>query len=368
MGTGTRGERRLHPVSAASRPPSVDALARSLADTGLPHPILVDVARAAIAAGDHAAARGRAEALPAHAADARWSTPPGCCCTPTSAGLRWPTPNRRGPRPSSSTSPRASAARASGPSASCSPGCAAPSSAIVVNNNAAAVLLVLAALAAGRDVAVSRGESVEIGGALPRARGDGAVGRSAGRRRHHEPHAAERLPAGDRAARQRRRARAEGAPEQLPGRGLRRGHPGQRAGDARRPGGGRHRQRSARRRPCRGCTAPPPPWLAGEPAARADAGRRRRHRHVQRRQAARRPAGRHHRRRRRTGRTMRRAPARACAPVWRPGARRAAGDGARLPRPARSGRHRVLADGRHRRRRAPPPRRAASSSRPAPAR
>ncbi len=36
--------------------------------------------------------------------------------------------------------------------------------AVVVNNNAAAVLLVLAALAAGRDVAVSRGESVEIGG------------------------------------------------------------------------------------------------------------------------------------------------------------------------------------------------------------
>ncbi len=39
-------------------------------------------------------------------------------------------------------------------------------SAMVVNNNAAAVLLVVAALAAGRDVPVSRGESVEIGGSF----------------------------------------------------------------------------------------------------------------------------------------------------------------------------------------------------------
>ena len=37
-------------------------------------------------------------------------------------------------------------------------------SAIVVNNNAAAVMLVASALAHGRDIVVSRGESVEIGG------------------------------------------------------------------------------------------------------------------------------------------------------------------------------------------------------------
>jgi hypothetical protein len=35
-------------MTAPSRPPSVDKLARSLKATGLPHPILVDIARAAI--------------------------------------------------------------------------------------------------------------------------------------------------------------------------------------------------------------------------------------------------------------------------------------------------------------------------------
>ena len=47
------------------RPPSVDALARELADVGLPHPLLVDAARAAIAAGEPASARARAEAVAA---------------------------------------------------------------------------------------------------------------------------------------------------------------------------------------------------------------------------------------------------------------------------------------------------------------
>ena len=49
----------------SDRPPSVDALARSLADTGLPHPLLVDAARAAIAAGDPERARSEAEAIAA---------------------------------------------------------------------------------------------------------------------------------------------------------------------------------------------------------------------------------------------------------------------------------------------------------------
>ena len=43
--------------------PSVDAVARQLADVGLPHPLLVDAARAAVAAGDPASARARAEAV-----------------------------------------------------------------------------------------------------------------------------------------------------------------------------------------------------------------------------------------------------------------------------------------------------------------
>src|SRR4051812_13771179 len=47
------------------RPPSVDALARSIADVDLPHPLLVDAARAAIAAGDPEGARAEAEAVAA---------------------------------------------------------------------------------------------------------------------------------------------------------------------------------------------------------------------------------------------------------------------------------------------------------------
>src|SRR4051812_34444299 len=56
--------RSFHPFTLCPmRPPSVDALARELADTGLPHPLLVDAAREAIDAGDPGSARARAEAV-----------------------------------------------------------------------------------------------------------------------------------------------------------------------------------------------------------------------------------------------------------------------------------------------------------------
>ena len=44
----------------ASRPPSVDSLARQIADVELPHPLLVDAARRAIAEGDPESARAYA--------------------------------------------------------------------------------------------------------------------------------------------------------------------------------------------------------------------------------------------------------------------------------------------------------------------
>lgn len=148
----------------SARPPSVDALARSLAASGLPHPLLVDAAREAIDAGDPASAADRAEDL------ARALLQPVVNATGvllhTNLG-RAPLPQAAPPAGYSNleldlaTGGRGSRqdrtalllARAAG-----------AESAMVVNNCAAAVVLVLAALAAGRGVAVSRGELIEIGG------------------------------------------------------------------------------------------------------------------------------------------------------------------------------------------------------------
>jgi L-seryl-tRNA(Ser) seleniumtransferase len=145
------------------RPPSVDALARELADTGLPHPLCVDAARAAIAAGEPASARARADSV------ARALLGPVVNATgvllhtnlgraPVSVEQHASYTNleldlERGTRGSRSAHAANLLARAGG-----------AESALVVNNGAAAVLLVLAALARGCPVVVSRGELVEIGG------------------------------------------------------------------------------------------------------------------------------------------------------------------------------------------------------------
>ncbi len=151
------GERR--------RPPSVDALARSLATSGLPHPILVNIARESIDADDVESAAARAESF------RRTLLTPVVNATGvllhTNLG-RAPLSHHQNARAQTvefdlSTGARGSRQRAVGQLFARLCGA---ESAIVVNNNAAAVLLVLAALAEGRDVPVSRGESVEIGGSF----------------------------------------------------------------------------------------------------------------------------------------------------------------------------------------------------------
>ena len=145
----------------------MDALARSLADTGLPHPLLVDAARAAIADGDPEGVEERARSL-AHAA-VRALLQPVVNATgvllhtnlgraPLAVAVEAAYGNleldlssgRRGSRHAHAATLLARLCDAE--------------DAIVVNNGASAVLLVLAALASGRGAAVSRGELVEIGG------------------------------------------------------------------------------------------------------------------------------------------------------------------------------------------------------------
>ena len=145
----------------------MDALARSLADTGLPHPLLVDAARAAIADGNPEDAHNQARR---HAYDlARALLQPVVNAT----GVLLHTNLGRAPLAFAADAAYANLELdlASGQRGSRHAHAARllarlcdAEDAIVVNNGASAVLLVLAALATGRGAAVSRGELVEIGG------------------------------------------------------------------------------------------------------------------------------------------------------------------------------------------------------------
>ena len=137
-------------------------------DVALPHPLLVDAAREAVAAGDPGSARRRAEEVAAallrpviNATGVLLHTNLGRAPLGALAGAGdggWRAANLEmdlvsGRRASRHDHASRLLARAAGAEA-----------ALVVNNCAAAVLLVLAVLARGRSVVVSRGELVEIGG------------------------------------------------------------------------------------------------------------------------------------------------------------------------------------------------------------
>ena len=171
-------------VDTAGRPPSVDSLARELSlRHSLPHALLVDLARRAIADanffGTDIASSGANRAMSSRSIVERADQ----LATEFSQSLLRDVVNATGVllHTNLGRAPMAmqTSNRASNLELNMSSGergsrqttvgkllallCGAES-AIVVNNNAAAVLLVVAALANSRDVAVSRGESVEIGG------------------------------------------------------------------------------------------------------------------------------------------------------------------------------------------------------------
>ena len=151
------------------RPPSVDALARTMRDLPragrLPHAVLVDLARSAIAAGDWS--EPTIQSSIDRFADALVTE------VVNGTGVLLHTNLGRAPLPASVRSRTVELDLGTGRRGSRQTGigrllgvlCGAES-ALVVNNNAAAVMLVAAALADGREVAVSRGEAVEIGGAF----------------------------------------------------------------------------------------------------------------------------------------------------------------------------------------------------------
>lgn len=145
----------------------MDALARSLAtDFDLPHPLLVECARRAVADSPDTAA-SHAALLATELRNSLLGDVVNATGVLLHTNLgRAPLPMTTTGRPSNLEFDLDSGSRGSrhDPIARLVSSLTGAESAIVVNNNAAAVMLVLAALAHGRDVAVSRGESVEIGG------------------------------------------------------------------------------------------------------------------------------------------------------------------------------------------------------------
>ncbi|MEM1334096.1 MAG: L-seryl-tRNA(Sec) selenium transferase, partial [Actinomycetota bacterium] len=147
----------------------VDKLARSLSDTGLPHALLVDVARDAIASGEPTGVTDRARADAERLRRTLLTRVVNATGTLLHTNLgRAPLTEEQSGRAVTvefdlETGTRGSRQAAVGSLLARLVGADA---AMVVNNNAAAVMLVLAALADGRDVPVSRGESVEIGGSF----------------------------------------------------------------------------------------------------------------------------------------------------------------------------------------------------------
>lgn len=157
----------MHP---AIRPPSVDRVAREVARaTALPHALCVDAVREAIAGATNGGDAVIERAIERATALARLLQSPAINATGVIAHTnlgRAPYPMRADGHAATVEFDVATGRRGSrqrGVDALMSRLLGAPA-AMVVNNNAAAVLLVLASTAAGREVLVSRGESVEIGG------------------------------------------------------------------------------------------------------------------------------------------------------------------------------------------------------------
>ncbi|MBW3536434.1 MAG: L-seryl-tRNA(Sec) selenium transferase [Actinobacteria bacterium] len=149
------------------QPPQVDRLARTLSGSGLPHALCVDVARQAIAAGDPDSAPARAAELSSSLLGPVINATGVLLHTNLGRAPRRPGGEAGGPARYSSveidvrTGRRGDRGRHA---ASLLARLAGAEAGLVVNNGAAALLLALAATASSKPVVVSRGELVEIGG------------------------------------------------------------------------------------------------------------------------------------------------------------------------------------------------------------